>query len=145
MVLDELVPLLDRRGLDVRRIGLLGWSMGGYGGLRLAGLLGEGRVAGVAAVSPALWHDYEDTAPGAFDDAADFADATVFGRQRSLRGIPVRVDCGESDPFASATRDYVHGFGHRPRGAFERGGHDVGYWRRIAPRQLRFLGAAFTA
>ena len=30
-----------------------------------------------------------------------------------------------------------------PAGGFERGGHDVGYWRRIAPRQLRFLGAAF--
>ena len=39
MVLHEFLPLLDAaRGLDVTdRIGLLGWSMGGYGALRLAG------------------------------------------------------------------------------------------------------------
>jgi S-formylglutathione hydrolase FrmB len=143
MVLDELVPLLSDRGLDVRRLGFLGWSMGGYGALALAGRLGPGRVAGVAAGSPALWHDYEDTAPGAFDDAEDFAAATVFGRQDSLDGVAVRIDCGEGDPFYAAVRDYVDGFAQPPAGGFEPGNHDVGYWRRMAPYQLRFLARAF--
>ena len=143
MVVEEFLPLLADHGLDVSRLGFLGWSMGGYGSLRLAGKLGADRVAGVAAVSPALWHEYADTSPGAFDDAADFADATVFGRQDTLDGIPVRIDCGEGDPFYAATRDYVAGFDTPPAGGFEPGDHDVGYWRRMAPQQLRFLARAF--
>jgi S-formylglutathione hydrolase FrmB len=142
MVVDEFLPLLAGRSLDTKRLGFLGWSMGGYGALSLAGELGRDRVAGVAAESPALWHSYEDTAPGAFDDAADFAAATTLGRQGNLHGIPVRIDCGEGDRFYAATRDYVSGFDVRPAGGFQPGGHDVGYWRRMAPHQLRFLGQA---
>ena len=84
MVVDELLPLLAERGLDVRRLAFLGWSMGGYGALRLGGLLGRDRVTAASAMSPALWHRFADTAPGAFDHAADFAGVTVFGRQRQL-------------------------------------------------------------
>ena len=54
MVTDELLPRLADHGLRTDRIGLIGWSMGGYGVLRLAGLLGPSRVAGVVAASPAL-------------------------------------------------------------------------------------------
>ena len=144
MVLDEFLPLLASHGLDVDRLGLMGWSMGGYGALMLAGKLGRDRVAGVVAESPALWHEFEDTSPGAFDDAVDFADATAFGRQDALEGIPVRIDCGESDPFYAATRDYVRGFDVPPAGGFQPGGHDVAYWRRMAPAQLRFLARALS-
>jgi dienelactone hydrolase len=139
MLTDEFLPLLADRGLDVSRIGLLGWSMGGYGALRLAGRLGPKRVAAVAAESPALWHHYPDSAPGAFDDAKDFAAQSVFGRQDDLAGIAVRIDCGQSDPFYSAIRDYRDGFAVRPKGGFQLGRHDTGYWRRMAPAQLPFL------
>lgn len=142
MVVEEFLPLLRRRGLDTRRVGLGGWSMGGYGALHLAGVLGRRRVAAVAAMSPALWESYADTAPGAFDDERDFQESTVMGRQASLRGVPVRVDCGLVDPFCATTRTYVDGFAERPSGGFERGGHDVTYWRRQAAPQLRFLGTA---
>jgi S-formylglutathione hydrolase FrmB len=145
MVLQEFLPMLSSRGLDVQRVGFLGWSMGGYGSLALAGRLGPDKVAGVAAESPALWHRFEDTAPGAFDDAEDFAAATVFGRQHNLTGIPVRIDCGKSDPFYEATRDYVSGFEHRPASGFQPGDHDISYWRRRAPDQLRFLADCLSA
>ena len=141
MVADELLPLLGRQGLDTRRIGLLGWSMGGYGSLLLAGRLGRGRVAAVVAESPALWHRAADTAPGAFDDPADFRAHTVFGRERRLSGIPVRIDCGTGDPFYPAARDYVDALSPHPAGGFQPGGHDPGYWRRMAPKQLAFLAA----
>ena len=144
MVLEEFLPLLGNHGLDVARVGFLGWSMGGYGALTLAGKLGPDRVAGVAAESPALWQEYEDTAPGAFDGPTDFAEATAFGRQDTLAGIPVRIDCGEGDPFYAATKEYVDGFDTPPVGGFELGDHDIGYWRRMAPAQLRFLASAFT-
>ncbi|MFD1825945.1 MULTISPECIES: alpha/beta hydrolase [Mumia] len=145
MVIDELLPLLERRGLRTERIGLAGWSMGGFGALHLARTLGRGRVAGVAVMRPALWRSYDDTTPGAYDDAADFARVSVMKRQRSLAGTRLRVDCGRGDPFYDATRDFVEGFDTRPAGDFERGGHDVGYWRRMAPTQLRFLAAAHAA
>lgn len=144
MVVDEFLPMLAQRGLDTSRIGLLGWSMGGFGALHLAPVLG-GALRGVGVMSPALWHRYDDTSPGAFDDAADFARVTVFGREDTLAGVPLRVDCGEGDPFYPATRDFVHGLEPRPAGGFSRGDHDIGYWRRVVPKQLRFLAEALTS
>jgi S-formylglutathione hydrolase FrmB len=143
MVRDELLPLLDRHGLRTDRVGLMGWSMGGFGALSLAGSWGPSRVAAVAVESPALFPRFADASPGAYDDAADYDAVTVFGRQDSLAGIPVRIDCGTADPFYDATRAYVAGFPERPAGTFTDGGHDVGYWRSRAPAQLRFLARAF--
>ena len=144
MVVDEFLPLLSDQGLDVSRVAFLGWSMGGYGALRLASRLGRDRVVAATAMSPALWHRFADSTPGAFDDAADFDRATLFGRQRDLDGIRVRIDCGEADPFYAATRDYVEGFQVPPVGGFQPGSHVVGYWRRMAPAQVRFIAKAFS-
>lgn len=141
MVTEELVPLLAEHGLTTDRIGLFGWSMGGFGALDLARTLGAQRVAVVAAASPALWHRADQTPAGAFDDAADFDIHTPFGRQSALDGIPTRIDCGDGDGFLPTVRDYVDGFASRPEGGFGPGGHDVEYWRRVAPAQLAFAGA----
>jgi enterochelin esterase-like enzyme len=143
MITDEFLPLLAHRGLDTSRVGLMGWSMGGYGALRLAGLLGSDRVAAVGAESPALWHTAQETARGAFDDAADFATHTVFGRQKELTGIPVRIDCGTGDGFYPAARDYAQSLTPRAAGGFTPGGHDIAYWNRVAPQQLAFIGSNF--
>lgn len=143
MLVDELLPLLAAaHGLTTDRIALVGWSMGGVGVLHLAAALGPDRVAAVAALSPALWHRYDETAPGAYDDPADFRRVGVMGRQDELDRIAVRVDCGKGDPFYATTRDYVAGFaaGQEPAGGFELGDHDSGYWRRMVPGVLRFLG-----
>lgn len=142
MVTDELLPLLAARGLRTDRIGLLGWSMGGYGALRLGGLLGPDRAAGVAAVSAALWTDPEDASPDGFADAEEYAAYSVMGRQEQLAGIPVRLDCGTGDPFHRAVEEYAEGFPAEAdlTTSFEPGGHDSGYWRRMLPAQLSFLG-----
>jgi hypothetical protein len=155
MVTDELLPLLSRLPADVDgvrvpalataapdRIGLYGWSMGGYGALLLTEHLGAARVSAVAASSPALWRRAADAAPGAFDDATDFARNDVFAGRARLRGVPVRIDCGDGDPFVDAARDFVAGLSPAPAGSFGIGGHDGRYWRRVAPAQLAFLGRA---
>lgn len=146
MITDEFLPLLADRGLSTERIGLYGFSMGGYGALRLAGLLGPDRVSAVVAISAALFASAADTAPGAFDDAEDFATHDVMGRQAQLDGIPVRVDCGNGDPFKPAVKDYRDGFSadRRPAGGFEAGGHNDDYWRRMAPAELAFVGEHLT-
>lgn len=142
MVLDELLPLLGDRGVDTDRLAFAGWSMGGYGALHLAGLVGAPRVRAAAAMSPALWRAWDETAPGAFDDADDLRRAGVLDRQSDLDGVAVRVDCGLGDPFCDAAEDYVAGFERRPEGGFERGDHDLGYWRRLAGPHVRFLADA---
>jgi enterochelin esterase-like enzyme len=138
MVIDEFLPLLGRRGLDTTRIGLLGWSMGGYGALYLAGALGAQRTAVAIAESPAVWHRAGDSAAGAFDDAEDFDEHAIFGRTSLLDGIPVRLDCGAADGFAPVTRDLRAALSPTPAGGIEPGGHDAGYWRSQAAAQLRF-------
>ena len=60
--------------------------------------------------------------------------------QRRLDGIRLRVDCGLSDPSADAVRGYRAGFARRPSGGFSFGSHDRGYWRRVLPDELSFLG-----
>jgi pimeloyl-ACP methyl ester carboxylesterase len=150
MVVDEFLPMLAERGLRAEpadRIGLLGWSMGGYGALRLAGLLGPGRVAAVCAVSPAMWSDPADASVSGFADAREYEEFTVQGRQEDLAGIPVRIDCGTGDQFYRVTEDYVAGF---PADAdvvstFEPGAHDEDYWRRMLPAELEFLGRHLTS
>lgn len=106
MVLDELIPMLDSQRLDTSRVAFLGWSMGGYGALLLGGRLGPARTAAICAVSPALWTSAGAAAPGAFDGAADYAANSVWGMP-ALGSIPIRVDCGDSDPFYSATKQFI--------------------------------------
>ena len=146
MVVDEFLPMLAERGLRAAptdRIGLLGWSMGGYGALRLGGLLGPDRVAAVAAVSPAMWSNPEDASRSGFDDAAEYDEFTVQGHQDDLDGIPVRIDCGTGDQFYRAVQDYAEAFddGAEVTATFEPGAHDPDYWRRVLPAELDFLGA----
>ena len=106
MVLNELIPMLGEQGLDTSRVGFLGWSMGGYGALLLGARLGPARTAAICAVSPALWTSSGATAPGAFDGADDYAANSVWGLP-ALGSIPIRIDCGNSDPFYSATKQFI--------------------------------------
>jgi enterochelin esterase-like enzyme len=145
MVEHEFIPLLHRRhGLRVGKVALLGWSMGGYGALYLASRMGRAKVCAMVAESPAIWHHSWQTVQGAFDDAADWRQANIWGQQRALRGIALRIDCGADDGFAPVTRDLRASLHPRPSGGIEPGGHDSSYWRSQAPAQLRWVARHFT-
>lgn len=139
MVAEELVPMLRERHLD-GPLGLYGWSMGGYGALLLAGTR-RVRVRAAAVASPALFSTAGNTPPGAFDGAADYLRNDVYSHPGRLDAIPLRVDCGRSDPFYPATRDFVARLRDRPAGGFGPGHHDPAYWRGVAPAELAFLGS----
>jgi S-formylglutathione hydrolase FrmB len=138
MVVQELLPLLAGKGVATDRVSLIGWSMGGYGALLLASMLGPGRVSGVVATSAALWQSSGDSAPGAFDDRQDFARNDVFARRGELARMPVRLDCGSEDPFIVANRAFARGL---PSGVatFDRGAHTEEYWSAHAGTQMRWL------
>ncbi|MEB3979749.1 alpha/beta hydrolase-fold protein [Mycobacterium sp. 663a-19] len=144
MVLDELVPMLDSQRLDTSRVAFLGWSMGGYGALLLGGRLGPARTAAICAVSPALWLSPGAAAPGAFDGADDFAANSVFGMS-ALASIPIRVDCGDSDPFYAATKQFIAQLPNPPAGGFSPGGHNPGFWSSQLPAELTWMAPLLTA
>jgi S-formylglutathione hydrolase FrmB len=144
MVLNELIPMLNTQGLDTSRVGFLGWSMGGYGALLLGSRLGPARTAAICAVSPALWLSPGATAPGAFDGADDWSANSVFG-QPALASIPIRVDCGNSDPFYTATRQFVAQLPNPPAGGFSPGGHDAGFWSSQLPAELSWMAPLLVA
>ena len=144
MVLTELLPMLSTQGLDTSRVAFLGWSMGGYGALRLGAWLGPARTAAICAVSPALWTSFMATDPSAFDNADDWTRNTVFGLP-ALAAIPTRVDCGTSDRFCPATRQFVAQLRRPPAGGFWPGGHDVSFWTRLMPADLTWMASLLTA
>ncbi len=144
MVLDELIPILSSEGLDTSRVAFLGWSMGGYGALLLGGRLGPARTAAISAVSPALWTSSGAAAPGAFDGADDYAANSVWGLP-ALGSIPIRIDCGNSDPFYSATQQFIAQLPTPPAGGFSPGGHDGGFWSSQLPAELTWIAPLLTA
>jgi S-formylglutathione hydrolase FrmB len=138
MVLNELIPMLSTMGLDTSRVGFIGWSMGGYGALRLGAWLGAARCAGICAVSPALYQSYTASTLGAFDSYDDWTRNTVFGLP-ALSTIPLRIDCGNDDRFAPATHQFIAQLRTPPAGGFSPGGHDEAYWRQQLPGELAWL------
>ena len=144
-VIDEVIPLVIKRfGIDPNRLAIGGISMGGFGAYDIA-LKNPGRFCAVGGHSPALWFDGAETAPGAFDDAADFnrndvvgavqADPDAFGDAR------VWIDYGQTDDF----RPYDEGFvaamesGDADFTAHSwPGGHEGSYWDAHWPAYQRF-------
>ncbi len=139
MVLTELLPMLPTKGLDTSRVGFIGWSMGGYGSLLLGGMLGPARTAAICAVAPALYSDYgEAIQAGAFDGAADWFAYSVYGVP-ALSEIPIRIDCGDSDRYYQAVKQFVASLRRPPAGVSFEGGHDLAAWREKLPREMAWL------
>ena len=136
---DEFIPMLRREFGAHAPLALMGWSMGGYGVLRAAELR-PAAFRGVCAVSPALWRSYGAGVGDAFDSAADYAANDVFAGVDRLRHLPVRVDCGEQDPFYGAARAFAEALPKPPQGGFTPGGHNDAYWSRVAPAEVDFIG-----
>ncbi|MDG4665501.1 alpha/beta hydrolase [Mycobacterium sp. 236(2023)] len=143
MVLDEFLPLLAQHNIDTSRVAFLGWSMGGYGAMLLGSRLGAARTAAICAVSPALWTSPGAAAPGAFDGAEDYEANSVWGLA-GLNGIPLRIDCGFDDPFASATEQFIAQLPAPPAGGFSPGGHNASYWSSQLSSELSWMAPILT-
>jgi pimeloyl-ACP methyl ester carboxylesterase len=140
MVVEDFLPLVRRETGYSGRVAFLGWSMGGYGSLLLASQLGPEKVFAVVAESAALWTQPGLSAPGAFDDREDFAAHDVFDRSRTsvLATIPVRLDCGRSDPFVAGNKAFAKAL-PSARFTLDEGGHTADYWKSHGGPQLRWV------
>jgi hypothetical protein len=144
MIAGELLPLLASMGLDVGRLAFWGVSLGGTGALHLA-TLSVFEAAGVVAASPALWREPGEWQSGAYDDETDFEANNLWNRRDRLDGVQLRIDCGESDPFASRVRQFRDSLDPMPGGCIEPGCHGIRFWSRQTPAEISFLGAALAA
>ncbi len=140
MITDELLPIAAAHGLKTDRVGLTGWSMGGYGALLMGQQLGPDRISTVAAVSPAIFADYPSSSSGSFDSEADFRANDPRRSPTKLAGINVLIDCGTDDPFAPQASQLRSSISPTPAGRMARGAHTGRYMRRVSPEQMAFLG-----
>jgi poly(3-hydroxybutyrate) depolymerase len=134
-VMKEVLPRVERRyGVDPHKIAIGGISMGGFGAYDIA-LKNSGTFCAVGGHSPALWFEGAETAPGAFENLADFERNDVVGTVQAnpdaFGKTKVWIDYGEEDPF----RPYDEGFVAAMEGSESSftahtwpGGHEGSYW-----------------
>lgn len=115
---------------------VLGISMGCFGGLVYARAVA--RVRTLALLSPALFRSWADARARRV-----FANQAAWSAAEPLRhpGRPLRLGvwCGREDPFYSAAKQLI-AQRHPALVHFDHGGHTPGYWRRVLPEALRFVG-----
>jgi len=143
MVVHELIPLCQRRGLGAapHRIGLMGISMGGYGALAIAER-NPGLIAAVAAISPAVWTSYAQAHAanaGAFASPAAFASGNVIAHADSLVKIPVRVASGVDDPFHPGVAELLPALPTNSVTVVSGGCHTDPFFLEQEPPSLTFL------
>lgn len=147
-VVEEVLPqALSISGADPHRVAIGGISMGGFGALDISRLYPH-RFCAIGAHSAAIWFRGADTAPGAFDDAEDFARHDLIARARHSNPygrIPVWIDVGRSDPFASSdaalARELRADHAHITFSLSD-GGHESGYWAAHWAAYMRFYARA---
>jgi poly(3-hydroxybutyrate) depolymerase len=147
-VTGEVIPSVVRRfGADPRRVAIGGISMGGFGAYDIA-RLNPGRFCAVGGHSPALWATGGETAPGAFDDAEDFARHDVIAAARAnptgfAGDARLWLDAGASDPFQPGDQAMHNALGSRLSAHLTwKGGHEDDYWNKHWPTYAKFYARA---
>jgi S-formylglutathione hydrolase FrmB len=145
-VMREVIPeVVKRFDADRRRVAIGGISMGGFGAYDIA-RLNPGRFCAVAGHSPALWRTGGETAPGAFDDAEDFARHDVIGAARAnpdaFDHVPLWLDAGDRDFFRSGDAAFRAALRSRLTAHTWPGGHDGDYWNAHWSDYARFYARA---
>lgn len=128
MLLEEMPQWLSERGFDAQRVAAWGWSMGGYGALRLAEVRRQ-PLRAVAAFSPAV-------AEG----------DPVFTASAELADTPIGLWCGLDDRLLPAVRALAAALPVPPAvRSYGEGAHTRVYWNSVTPAAFRFIGEALAA
>ena len=143
MVVDELIPLCQRRGLGRApgSISLMGISMGGYGALAIAER-NPGLASRVAAISPAIWTSYEQARAanaGAFASAKAFEEGDVIAHASRLKDVAVRIASGTDDPFHPGVATLATALPRPSTVVFSSGCHTNPFFYAQEPPSLLFL------
>ena len=147
VVSDEFLKLLTDRGLDTSRLGIIGWSMGGWGALRLAQHELHDKVSAISAISTPCysswktWPSYEHG-----DMTRSQFDANNFYHHPKLLAKPhIYLLCGRSDGFYKGNKafatvlDKAKGV-RKPKTHYTAGDHSRTYWKSVLDTALRHVG-----
>lgn len=142
---DELIPAVTASlsvvSSSATAVAVLGWSMGGFGALACARSRPD-LFKAAAAMSAAVFPSYANArgvGSYTFDSAADWQRYGIWADRDKGFDVPVRIDCGDSDPFLPQDRELLKV--RNVVGGIEKGCHDTGFWRRQMPTALQFLAA----
>jgi S-formylglutathione hydrolase FrmB len=128
MVIEEMPAWLAQRGFDADQRALWGWSMGGYGSLRLAEAYPQWARA-VAAFSPAM-------------RGGD----PVYTDVASLAGQNLAIWCGTEDAFYEPIQDFVAVLPEEPEiVSYSAGAHTRVFWNDQTLDAFTFLSQHLTA
>jgi S-formylglutathione hydrolase FrmB len=137
MLTEDVPTWLGNRGLATKPFAAFGISMGGYGALNYAR---NAELRTAVAISAALFDNWtEAKSRNAFADEASWEATEPLRHTDKLRSVPLGVWCGTSDPFINQARQLIEQTNPR-KSAIGPGGHEEGYWRRILPDVLRYVG-----
>jgi pimeloyl-ACP methyl ester carboxylesterase len=144
MVIDELIPMCQKRGLGAspQKIGTMGISMGGYGAILLAEKYPD-LITAAAAISPAVWTNYDEAKSanvGAYASLDAFTSNDVITHARSLDGKPLRIASGDDDPFHPGVVALAEVVPSSTTVVFSGGCHTDPFFVSQEPPSLRFLG-----
>ncbi len=132
MLRDDLPDWLAARDLPAPAAAL-GISMGAFGALRYAR---ERDLRAVAVAGPAVFRSWDEARTRHV-----FRDERHWAANEPLRhppDVPLGIWCGTEDPFDDAARELAGRTGaHADIGP---GAHEDGYFRRVLPDMLRFVG-----
>ena len=144
LVTEGLFGVVEELGLSTDRVALYGWGTGGFGVLRLAIELGPDRVVGIGSLAPAIFPQW-DFVPGYYQSEQEWQAHDPHRLIDQLSEFPLRVDCGEGDPFASEVARFRSAFDPAPEGAIDPGCRDYRYWHKKHPLMLEFLTDRLTS
>lgn len=145
MLLEEVPRWLRARGLGDATgtpFACAGVSMGGFGSLLYARRREEMRspLSAVAAISPGLLMSWREMSTRrAFKNTQEWASLDPLRNVEKLGRVPVGIWCGTEDHFIEGTRKFIR-LASPEIGYTGPGGHGDGFYRRIVPDLLGFLG-----
>lgn len=144
-IVDELIPMVESTygvGGNRDKRAAYGLSMGGFGALLIAQQR-PGLLAAAVGSSPAVYPSYHDAItghPDTFDSEADWQRWGLWEHLSTMGGVPVKIDCGDADPFAPTARQLLERIPHAV-GSISSGCHVTSFWRRTATEQMRFIAS----
>lgn len=141
MLTAELPGWLATLGLRGQPSAVLGISMGCFGALVYARCRASAPLRAAALLSPALFRDWTDAAAvHAFSGEQQWSNAEPLRHLDKLPGATaLGIWCGVEDPFFPAATDLAAKT-HPAVAVFPHGQHNDGFWRRVLPDALAFLG-----
>lgn len=145
LVADEFVAELARHGLMTSRLALTGWSMGGWGALRLASNELHGKLKAIAPLSAPCYATFDAIPETGWMTRAQFDRNNFYNHPERLTDLPIFLACGKQDAFYPGNVSFAKKLRTTPGVGplvtdFGRGAHTPQYWKSVAPAQLHFLG-----